>query len=77
MFPSPSSLFISHRELPLPPPRPRAPQAVGVPISTIPLYTACGGCTMPVMIDVGTDNEELPESPFYVGVRHKRVRGDA
>ncbi|KAG2486157.1 hypothetical protein HYH03_015121 [Edaphochlamys debaryana] len=55
-------------------------QAVGVPISKISLYTACGGIspsiTMPVMIDVGTDNEELLRSPFYVGVRHRRVRGD-
>lgn len=25
----------------------------------------------------GTDNEELLKSPFYVGVRHRRVRGDA
>ncbi|KAG2437633.1 hypothetical protein HYH02_011272 [Chlamydomonas schloesseri] len=55
-------------------------QAVGVPISKISLYTACGGIspsiTMPVMVDVGTDNEELLRSPFYVGVRHRRVRGD-
>jgi hypothetical protein len=30
-----------------------------------------------VVIDVGTDNEELLRSPLYVGVRHRRVRGDA
>lgn len=56
-------------------------QAVGVPISKLSLYTACGGVEpamcLPVVIDVGTDNEELLRSPFYVGVRHKRVRGDA
>nr|BAU61574.1 NADP-dependent malic enzyme [Gonium pectorale] len=56
-------------------------QAVGVPISKISLYTACGGISpsiaMPVMVDVGTDNEELLRSPFYVGVRQHRVRGDA
>lgn len=56
-------------------------QAVGVPISKLSLYTACGGIEpamcIPVMIDVGTDNEDLLRSPFYVGVRHRRVRGDA
>lgn len=56
-------------------------QAVGVPISKLSLYTACGGVIpavcVPVCIDVGTDNEELLRSPFYVGVRHRRVRGDA
>jgi malate dehydrogenase (oxaloacetate-decarboxylating)(NADP+) len=56
-------------------------QAVGVPISKLSLYTACGGVApavcVPVVIDVGTDNEDLLRSPFYVGVRHRRVRGDA
>ena len=50
-------------------------------MSKLSLHTACGGVqpatTMPVVIDVGTDNEELLRSPLYVGVRHRRVRGDA
>ena len=56
-------------------------QAIGVPISKLSLHTACGGVepatVMPVVIDVGTDNDELLRSPLYVGVRHARVRGDA
>eukprot|EP00878_Enallax_costatus_P014670 GHUV01015346.1.p1 GENE.GHUV01015346.1~~GHUV01015346.1.p1 ORF type:complete len:566 (+),score=140.92 GHUV01015346.1:81-1778(+) len=56
-------------------------QAIGVPISKLAMHTACGGVepatTMPVVFDVGTDNEELLRSPLYVGVRHRRVRGDA
>mmetsp|Transcript_19147 Transcript_19147/g.53619 ORF Transcript_19147/g.53619 Transcript_19147/m.53619 type:complete len:624 (+) Transcript_19147:96-1967(+) len=56
-------------------------QAVGVPISKLSLYSACGGINpagcLPVVIDSGTDNEELLKSPFYVGMRHRRVRGDA
>ncbi len=65
-LPHVSCLLIAH-EAPRPAAPPRCPtlscQAVGVPISKISLYTACGGISpsisMPVMIDVGTDNEEL------------------
>jgi malic enzyme len=50
-------------------------QAIGVPISKLALHTACGGVepatTMPVVFDVGTDNEDLLRSPLYVGVRHR------
>jgi malate dehydrogenase (oxaloacetate-decarboxylating)(NADP+) len=50
-------------------------QSVGVPMSKLSLYTACAGVSpavcMPVCIDMGTDNEELLRSPFYVGVRHR------
>lgn len=52
--------------------------AVGVPIAKLSLYTACGGVApnlcLPIVVDVGTDNEELLRSPFYVGVRHRRIR---
>lgn len=55
-------------------------QAVGVPINKLSLYSACAGINpavcLPVVIDTGTDNEELLKSPFYVGIRHRRVRGD-
>lgn len=50
-------------------------QAIGLPISKLALHTACGGIEpatcMPVVFDVGTDNEELLQSPLYVGVRHR------
>jgi len=56
-------------------------QAIGVPLSRIALHTACGGIEpatcMPVMVDVGTDNEDLLRSPLYVGARQRRARGDA
>ncbi|EIE23960.1 NADP-dependent malic enzyme [Coccomyxa subellipsoidea C-169] len=55
-------------------------QAVGVPVSKLALYSACAGIPpnmcLPVCIDAGTDNEELLQSQFYVGSKHKRVRGD-
>ncbi|KAI8472774.1 MAG: NADP-dependent malic enzyme [Monoraphidium minutum] len=56
-------------------------QAIGTAQAKLSLHTACGGVqpatTMPAVIDVGTDNEGLLTSPLYVGVRHRRVKGDA
>ncbi|GMH44761.1 hypothetical protein BSKO_12713 [Bryopsis sp. KO-2023] len=56
-------------------------QAMGVPVSKLMMYTTCGGihpdACVPVCIDVGTDNQDLLQSPFYVGSKHRRVRGEA
>ena len=55
-------------------------QGVDISVGKLMVYTAAAGidpaCVMPLVIDAGTNREELLNNPMYLGNRHERVRGE-
>lgn len=55
--------------------------SIAISIGKLAVYTVASGLNpqqvLPIVIDAGTNNEQLLEDPFYLGNKHKRVTGAA